>query len=134
MRADGVPQAARPLGGLDADTAWYRTHKQALEGRYSGQYLVIMDQRVVDHAAEFGALAERALGRNLLNLFTATLRGPERWVEVNGSWISPGDIAAWSPPAADRRGPGGGGHPVVRDGDRCTHAGGLVTRIVNSNG
>ena len=63
MRADGVPQAARPLGGLDADMAWYRTHKQALEGRYSGQHLVIMDQRVVDHAAEFGALAERALGR-----------------------------------------------------------------------
>ncbi|CAN5357838.1 hypothetical protein BH23ACT7_BH23ACT7_07470 [soil metagenome] len=79
-------------------------------------------------------MSECLLGRNLLNLSTATLRGPERWVEVNGSWISPGDIAAWSPPAADRRGPGGGGHPVVRDGDRCTHAGGLVTRIVNSNG
>jgi hypothetical protein len=64
--ADSAPRAAEPsgsLGGLEADMAWYRAHKQALEGRYSGQYLAIAEQRVVDHDPEFGALAQRALER-----------------------------------------------------------------------
>ncbi len=48
---------------LEKDMHWYEAHKRTLLERYSGQYLAILDGRVVDHDHEFGALADRVFAR-----------------------------------------------------------------------
>lgn len=58
-----------PSGGeefpadLQAEKAWYEAHKKDLVRRYRGQYVAIVDQRVVDHDKAFGPLAHRAFSR-----------------------------------------------------------------------
>ena len=51
---------------LRTDMEWYDANKKRLLRRHRGQYLAISDARVVDHDADFGALAQRVfeqLGR-----------------------------------------------------------------------
>jgi hypothetical protein len=48
---------------LEKDMRWYEAHKRTLLDRYSGQYLAIINGRVVDHDREFGALADRVFAR-----------------------------------------------------------------------
>ena len=51
------------LQPLEADVAWYRSHKRRLLGRYRGQHLAIMDGRLIDHDRDFDALARRVFGK-----------------------------------------------------------------------
>jgi hypothetical protein len=44
---------------LAADMAWYARHRSRLARRYQGEYVAIVDGRVVDHDVDFGALAGR---------------------------------------------------------------------------
>ena len=58
-------RTARPddLKPLDADMAWYRTHRHRLYRQYPGEYLAILDRRVVDHDPDFSALAARVFAK-----------------------------------------------------------------------
>lgn len=47
------------LKPLEADMAWYDAHRRQLLRRYSGEYLAIVDGRVLDHDPDFSALAGR---------------------------------------------------------------------------
>jgi hypothetical protein len=48
---------------LDRDIAWYRKHRTALLRRYRGEYVAIVDGKVVDHGRDFSALAGRVFKR-----------------------------------------------------------------------
>lgn len=57
--------AAAPSGAhaLDGDLRWYEANKAALERKYSGEYVAIVDDAVVDHARDFETLARRVFAR-----------------------------------------------------------------------
>lgn len=58
-------RAARPddLKPLEADMAWYKTHRHRLYRQYPGEYLAILDRRVEDHDPDFSALAARVFAK-----------------------------------------------------------------------
>lgn len=45
------------------DCAWFETNRANLMADHAGEYLAIVDGAVVDHDAEFGALARRVFER-----------------------------------------------------------------------
>lgn len=45
------------------DLAWYEGNKRKLLRRYGGEYVAIINKRVVDHDEEFGPLAQRVFKR-----------------------------------------------------------------------
>ena len=51
------------LKPLEADMAWYETHRRHLYRRYPGEYLAIVDRRILDHDPDFSALAARVFAR-----------------------------------------------------------------------
>lgn len=51
------------LKPLEADMTWYDTHRRQLHRRYSGEYLAIVDRRVLDHDPDFSALAARVFAK-----------------------------------------------------------------------
>ncbi len=51
------------LKPLEADMAWYEAHKRQLLRRYHGDYLAIVDRRVLDHDPDFGTLAARVFAK-----------------------------------------------------------------------
>lgn len=48
---------------LQVDAAWYERNKPRLIKRYEGEYLAIIDAKVVDHDADFSALSKRVFAR-----------------------------------------------------------------------
>ncbi len=58
-------RTARPddLRPLTADMAWYKAHRRRLSRRYAGEYLAILDRRVLDHDPDFSALAARVFAK-----------------------------------------------------------------------
>jgi len=48
---------------LQRDMAWYRSHRPKLLRRYPREYVAIVDEAVVDHGRDFGALAARVFAR-----------------------------------------------------------------------
>ena len=42
---------------------WYDKHRSRLLQRYAGDYIAVVDQAVVDHDADFDALAARVFSR-----------------------------------------------------------------------
>jgi len=51
------------LKPLQADMAWYEAHRRSLLRRYAGEYLAIVERRVLDHDADFNALAARVFAK-----------------------------------------------------------------------
>lgn len=51
------------LKPLETDMAWYEVHKRQLCQRYPGEYLAIVDRRVLDHDPDFSALAARVFAK-----------------------------------------------------------------------
>ena len=51
------------LKPLEADMAWYKTHRRQFCRRYPGEYLAILDRRVLDHDPDFSALAARVFAQ-----------------------------------------------------------------------
>ena len=51
------------LKPLETAMAWYEAHKSQLLRRYPGEYLAILDHRVLDHDRDFSALAARVFAR-----------------------------------------------------------------------
>jgi hypothetical protein len=61
---------ARSLGvveepsGLERDMEWYATQHARLVRRYRGEHIAIIDGAVVDHDADFDALARRVFAKH----------------------------------------------------------------------
>ncbi len=58
--------AGAPSGAAESvreDLAWYEANKAGLERRYTGEYVAIVRRAVVDHDADFEALARRIFAR-----------------------------------------------------------------------
>jgi hypothetical protein len=51
------------LSPLEADMAWYKTHRRQFCRRYPREYLAILDRRVLDHDPDFSALAARVFAK-----------------------------------------------------------------------
>jgi hypothetical protein len=51
------------LKPIESDMAWYEAHKRQVLRRYPGEYLAIVDRRIVDHDLDFGALAARVFAK-----------------------------------------------------------------------
>lgn len=51
------------LKPLEADMAWYEAHRRQLLRRYAGEYLAILDGKVLDHDSDFSALAGRVFAK-----------------------------------------------------------------------
>jgi hypothetical protein len=62
-RATGAAGAAVRTGTLRDDLAWYESNRHRLERRHPGEYVAIVRRRVVDHDADFDALARRVFAR-----------------------------------------------------------------------
>lgn len=43
--------------------AWYERNKAKLAKRYLGEYVALVEQQLVDHDADFSALAKRVFAR-----------------------------------------------------------------------
>jgi hypothetical protein len=48
---------------LEADFAWFAAHRERLLPKYEGDYVAIIDGKVIDHDRSFAALAERVFHR-----------------------------------------------------------------------
>lgn len=48
---------------LGKDIRWYERHRTRLNDEFSGEYVAIVDAQVIDHDADFEALAERVFAR-----------------------------------------------------------------------
>lgn len=52
-----------PFAPIRKDMAWYEQHKEALLEQYEGQYIAILDGRVIDADNSFHKLAERVFSK-----------------------------------------------------------------------
>jgi hypothetical protein len=43
--------------------SWYEKHRRDLLRRHAGEYIAVVDRRVLDHDRDFAALAERVFAR-----------------------------------------------------------------------
>jgi Family of unknown function (DUF5678) len=55
---DGEPS------GIERDMAWYATQHAQLVRRYGGEHVAVVDRAVVDHDADFDALAQRVFAKH----------------------------------------------------------------------
>lgn len=62
VRAEGSAER-RAEPDLQADQDWFAANRRALEDRYAGQYVAVVDGEVVDHDPDFAPLARRVLAR-----------------------------------------------------------------------
>lgn len=51
------------LKPLEADMGWYEAHRRQLLRRYPGEYVAILNGRVLDHDSDFSALAGRVFAK-----------------------------------------------------------------------
>jgi hypothetical protein len=56
-------EPAADASPIAKDLAWYEANKAKLLRRYAGEYVAIVNKRVVDHDKEFGPLAMRVFKR-----------------------------------------------------------------------
>jgi hypothetical protein len=57
---DARPDELEPLA---KEMTWYEANKRKLLRRYAGEYVAIIDGKVVDHDQEFSSLAQRVFNR-----------------------------------------------------------------------
>ena len=63
LGVDGMGGETRLSDDLHADMEWYRNHRTGLIRRYRGEYVAIVEGKVVDHGHDFGAVAGRVFAR-----------------------------------------------------------------------
>jgi hypothetical protein len=78
-RPGNKPESATDLS---ADMRWYEKNRQALSREYGGEYIAVIDRKVVDHDESFEALAERVFAsegpRNIFMPLVASTKRPLR--------------------------------------------------------
>jgi hypothetical protein len=60
---EGRPAQGERESALDASVRWYEENRSRLLSRYRGEYVAVVDAHVVDHDADWQALAERVFRR-----------------------------------------------------------------------
>lgn len=58
-----VTRPKEPLDEFERDWAWYEKNKAKLLKSHAGRYVAIVNRKVVDHDADFDALARRVFTR-----------------------------------------------------------------------
>lgn len=54
---------AESTADLSADMRWFEKQRERMEREYAGEYVAIIERKVVDHDASFESLAERVFER-----------------------------------------------------------------------
>ncbi len=62
LGSEGPEQRGNSVN-LEAEMAWYQSHKPELLRRYAGEYLAVVDRKVLDHDRAFDPLARRVFKR-----------------------------------------------------------------------
>ena len=80
--ADGLP-AQPSTDDLEEDMRWYSRNRERLVREYEGEYVAILDNRVLDHDADFEELAQRVFKREgVRNIFMPLVSSGERTLRV----------------------------------------------------
>jgi hypothetical protein len=67
---DQLPPAEEPADELSKEVRWYERNRERLVREFGGEYIAVVDSAVVDHDADFEALAERSFAKyGARNLF-----------------------------------------------------------------
>lgn len=75
--------------GLDAELRWYEKHREQLVQKYAGQFIAIVNQRVVDHDVAFEALAERVFKlRGIRDTFMPEVRARTKTLHVRSPRVA----------------------------------------------
>ncbi|HEY3495755.1 MAG TPA: DUF5678 domain-containing protein [Polyangiaceae bacterium] len=59
----GAARVPAPRIDLQTDLAWYEANRTQLEREYPGEYVAIIDEKLVDHDGEFERLASRVFAK-----------------------------------------------------------------------
>jgi hypothetical protein len=75
--------SAESTADLNAEMRWYQRNRERLAREYAGQYIAIVEGKVVDHDASFEPLAERVFAREgARNIFMPLVGAPKKPVHV----------------------------------------------------
>jgi Family of unknown function (DUF5678) len=67
---DPMPVAKDPADDLSKEMRWYERNRDRLLREFGGEYIAVLDNAVIDHDADFEALAERVFAKHgARNLF-----------------------------------------------------------------
>jgi hypothetical protein len=55
--------SAETTADLSSDMRWYEKNRARIAREHAGEFVAIIDRKLVDHDADFEALAERVFGR-----------------------------------------------------------------------
>ena len=79
---DGLP-AQPSADDLEDEMRWYSRNRERLVREYDGEYVAILDNRVIDHDAVFEELAQRVFKREgVRNIFMPLVSSGERTLRV----------------------------------------------------
>jgi hypothetical protein len=68
---------------LNADMRWYERNRERIAREYAGEYIAVVDRKVVDHDLSFEALAERVFAREgARNIFMPLVGAPKKTVHA----------------------------------------------------
>jgi uncharacterized protein DUF5678 len=69
--------------GLRADMRWYEKNRESITREYGGEYIAVIDRKVVDHDESFEALAERVFAsEGPRNIFMPLVESTKRPLRV----------------------------------------------------
>lgn len=76
-------------GDLATEARWYEQHRERLSREYEGEFIAIVNKRVVDHDVAFEALAERIFKlRGARDTFMPEVRSKPRTVRIRSPRVS----------------------------------------------
>lgn len=82
--------AAREPEGIEAirpDLDWFEANRKRLLRRYPGDYVAIINRKVVDHDPDFGALAQRVFAKyGMRSIAMPKVTAEEQVVEIPTPW------------------------------------------------
>ena len=82
--------AAREPEGIEAirpDLDWFEANRKRLLRRYHGDYVAIINRKVVDHDPDFGALAQRVFAKyGMRSIAMPKVTAEEQVVEIPTPW------------------------------------------------
>lgn len=77
------PEDAEIAADFSSDIRWYERNRERIAHEYAGNFIAVIDRKVVDHDADFEALAERVFERHgPRNIFMPLVGAPKRKVHV----------------------------------------------------
>lgn len=85
-RGEANTSSAESTADLSSDMRWFDKQRERMERDYAGEYVAIIERKVVDHDASFELLAERVFesegARNIFMPLVARAREQKRKLRV----------------------------------------------------